>query len=235
MDEHRRVVPTGLLDAHHHVWELAVRDQAWTTQVPVLRRTFTANQMAPHLEAAGVAATIVVQTVNSPDETADLLAAAADTPWMFGVVGWADLTSLRLADELARLRSMPGGDLLVGLRHQVQGESDPGWLCRKDVRRGLQVVAESNLRTTSSCRPSSGRPPFRRSVRCRSCGSFSTTWAIRPSFPAGRPSTSRGSPPSAPSLPHRTSRSSCLDWSHGPTRRPRRSLIWSHMFGPSPI
>jgi L-fuconolactonase len=145
MDEHRRVVPTGLLDAHHHVWGLAVRDQPWTTQVPVLRRTFTANQLASHLEAAGVAATIVVQTVNSPDETAELLAAAADTPWMFGVVGWADLTSLCLADELACLRSMPGGDLLVGLRHQVQEESDPGWLCRGDVRRGLQVVVEPNL------------------------------------------------------------------------------------------
>ena len=43
----------------------------------------------------------------------------------------------------------------------------------------------------------------------------------------------RGRP--RPSLPHRTSRSSCLDWSHGPTRRRRRSLIWSHMFGPFPI
>jgi predicted TIM-barrel fold metal-dependent hydrolase len=66
MDEHRRVVPTGLLDAHHHVWDLAVRDQPGTTQVPVLRRTFTADQLASHLEAAGVAATIVVQTSTVP-------------------------------------------------------------------------------------------------------------------------------------------------------------------------
>jgi len=52
MDEHRQVVPVGLLDAHHHVWDLAVRDQPWTTQVLVLRRTFTADELASQLEAA---------------------------------------------------------------------------------------------------------------------------------------------------------------------------------------
>jgi L-fuconolactonase len=145
MDDHLRPGLTRLVDAHHHVWDLAVRDQPWTRQVPVLRRTFTADELVPQLEAAGVVATIVVQTVNSSEETAELLVAAAGTPWMMGVIGWADLTSSGLADEIARLRSLPGGDLLVGLRHQVQEESDPGWLCRKDVRHGLKVVAESGL------------------------------------------------------------------------------------------
>jgi L-fuconolactonase len=135
----------GLIDAHQHVWDLAVRDQPWTVQVPALRRTFIADQLAPLLPDAGVTETVVVQTVSSSEETAELLAAAAETPWMVGVVGWADLTSSGLPGELARLRSLPGGQLLVGLRHQVQEEPDPNYLCHDDVRRGLQTLAEAGL------------------------------------------------------------------------------------------
>jgi L-fuconolactonase len=33
----------------------------------------------------------------------------------------------------------------VGIRHQVQGEPDPGWLLRPDVQNGLAAVAEAGL------------------------------------------------------------------------------------------
>jgi L-fuconolactonase len=33
----------------------------------------------------------------------------------------------------------------VGIRHQVQGEPDPEWLCRPDVRHGLRAVADAGL------------------------------------------------------------------------------------------
>jgi L-fuconolactonase len=62
-----------------------------------------------------------------------------------GVVGWVDLTSNGVADQLAALRARPGGARLVGIRHLVQDEPDPQWLCRRDVRRGLAEVAASGL------------------------------------------------------------------------------------------
>jgi L-fuconolactonase len=40
---------------------------------------------------------------------------------------------------------MPGGGKLVGVRHQVQSEPDPGWLARADVLRGLAAVADAGL------------------------------------------------------------------------------------------
>lgn len=61
------------------------------------------------------------------------------------MVGWTDLTAPEVADELARLRELPGGRYLKGIRHQVQGEPDPEWLLRPDVRRGLAAVAEAGL------------------------------------------------------------------------------------------
>jgi L-fucono-1,5-lactonase len=62
-----------------------------------------------------------------------------------GVVGWADLTSAAVADEIARLRAGPGGARLVGIRHLVESEPDPEWLRRPDVRRGLRAVGAAGL------------------------------------------------------------------------------------------
>ena len=50
-----------------------------------------------------------------------------------------------VAERTASLRALPGGDRLVGIRHQVQLESDPAWLLRPDVRRGLEAVAAAGL------------------------------------------------------------------------------------------
>jgi L-fuconolactonase len=133
------------VDAHHHVWDLAVRDQPWTAQLPALRRTFTIGDLRPHLAAHDIVATVVVQTITVPGETPELLALAAAEPVVAGVVGWVDLTAPEIDDELARLRALPGGHALVGVRHQVQEEPDPRWLCRADVRRGLATVAAAGL------------------------------------------------------------------------------------------
>ena len=133
------------VDAHHHVWDLAVRDQPWTAGLPALRRSFGMADLRPHLDAHDIAATVVVQTVTVTDETPELLALAAEEPLVAGVVGWVDLTAPAVAEEIARLRALPGGDALVGVRHQVQAEPDPRWLCRPDVRRGLAAVAAAGL------------------------------------------------------------------------------------------
>ncbi|WP_405877063.1 amidohydrolase family protein [Streptomyces sp. NBC_01136] len=138
---------TPLVDAHHHVWDLAVRDQAWITgpELAPLRRTFSLSDLRPLAERAGVGATVMVQTVTVPEETPEMLAQAASDPLVAGVVGWTDLTAPDVADTLARLRELPGGGRLVGIRHQVQSEPDPRWLVREDVLRGLSAVADAGL------------------------------------------------------------------------------------------
>jgi hypothetical protein len=69
---HRRV----RIDAHHHVWDLAVRDQPWTADIPALRRTFTFGQLRPQLADAGISATVLVQTITVTEETPEFLALA---------------------------------------------------------------------------------------------------------------------------------------------------------------
>ncbi|MCL2419354.1 MAG: amidohydrolase family protein [Conexibacteraceae bacterium] len=133
------------IDAHHHVWDLEVRDQPWTAGIPALRRSFTLEDLEPALRRHAIDATVLVQTVCVAQETPELLALAAAEPVIAGVVGWVDLTAPDVSDAIAALRESPGGERLVGIRHQVQEEPDHRFLVRADVRRGLRAVAEAGL------------------------------------------------------------------------------------------
>ena len=133
------------MDAHHHVWDLDTRDQPWTAGLPALRRSFSLSDLRPHLVANRVQATVIVQTVCVAEETPEMLALANEATEVGGVVGWVDLTAPDVDERLSSLREGPGGNYLVGVRHQVQEEPDPRWLCRDDVRRGLAAVGRAGL------------------------------------------------------------------------------------------
>jgi L-fuconolactonase len=133
------------VDAHHHLWDLAVRDQPWTRDLPPLRRSFGLDDLRPSLARHGIDGTVLVQTITVPDETPELLETARTSPEVLGVVGWVDLTGADVRDALHRLRAAPGGDRLVGIRHQVQEEPDPAWLLRPDVVAGLREVERAGL------------------------------------------------------------------------------------------
>jgi L-fuconolactonase len=136
------------VDAHHHLWPQPTQAEfPWMTdKLAAIRRPFRPDDLTPLLAAAHVDATVLVQTRSSANETEVFLAIAAAYPFVAGVVGWLDLTSTGVAEEIERLRDVPGGDRLVGIRHQVHDEPDPDWLRRADVRRGIAAVGSAGLR-----------------------------------------------------------------------------------------
>jgi len=145
-----------IVDAHHHVWDLAARPQPWldtSAALAPLRRNFLLADLIPQAATAGVAATVVVQTVCEPDETPDLLALAAAGELVAGVVGWTDLGAPGVADAIAWLRALPGGRCLRGVRHPLLTEADPGWLDRAEIRRGLSALADAGLTFDLVMRP----------------------------------------------------------------------------------
>jgi L-fuconolactonase len=133
------------VDAHVHLWDLAVRAQPWTEPFPVLHRSFLVDELRAVLRRHGVAAAIAVQAGDTTGETLDLLALADGEPVLAGVVGWVDLTAPDPKERLARLREAPGGARLVGVRHQLQVEPDAHWLAREQVRTNLGELAEHDL------------------------------------------------------------------------------------------
>ena len=135
-----------IVDAHHHFWDPAAAEYPWLTdELAVIRRPFGPEDLAPELAAAGVEATILVQTRSSLDESREFLALAGSSSFVRGVIGWVDLTDPGVADVLAELRAGPGGERLVGIRHQVHDEPDAAWLTRSDVRRGIRAVGAAGL------------------------------------------------------------------------------------------
>jgi L-fuconolactonase len=131
-----------IIDAHHHVWDLTVRPQPWLdgADKDAIRRDFGVDDLRPAAEAAGVRATVVVQTVEEPGETPELLALAAADPLVAAVVGWTDLASPAVADELARI----AGPRLAGVRWFSPG---------LDVLPGLRALAAAGLRLDLLIRP----------------------------------------------------------------------------------
>ncbi|HWM05538.1 MAG TPA: amidohydrolase family protein [Actinophytocola sp.] len=134
-----------MIDAHHHLWDPARRDYPWLAgpALAPIRRPYGLDELRGQTRASG---TILVQTVSSTAETEEFLATAAGSGGLVvGVVGWVDLTAPDVADRLAALRELPGGELLVGIRHQAEDEPESGWPLRADVVRGLAAVTAAGL------------------------------------------------------------------------------------------
>jgi L-fuconolactonase len=136
-----------VIDGHQHFWDPARADYPWMEAVELapIRRAFGPADLAPLLKANGIDGSILVQCRSALEETEEFLRLAHAHPFVIGVVGWADLTDGALGATLARLRALPGGKKLVGIRHQVHDEHDPDWLLREDVQRGLATVFAHDL------------------------------------------------------------------------------------------
>jgi L-fuconolactonase len=133
-----------LLDAHFHLLQEDVA-YPWMDAVTATLKDFTQAELEDEFQANAVVGGVVVQAVSDVRETKALLGIAATNSKVLGVVGWIDLTSPTIDDDLASLLGWPGSEKLVGIRHQTHDEVDPLWLRRPDVLHGLDCVAAEGL------------------------------------------------------------------------------------------
>jgi len=128
-----------IIDSHHHFWDPKGREYPWMQGdiLDPIRRRFDKNDFEPLLNQHGVDGTVIVQTVGDIEESREFLAVADDWNRIKGVVGWVDLTSKEVASQIDLLKQGPGGEKLVGIRHQVHDEPDLEWLVRPDVLNGI--------------------------------------------------------------------------------------------------
>jgi L-fucono-1,5-lactonase len=136
-----------IVDAHHHLWR-PEHGYTWLEEpgLEPIRRQFTMKDLSIELAAAGIDATVLVEAGRChPDEAAEFLGHAADSDTIAGVVAWIDVAAADVTNQLHRYRHLRGGKLLVGVRAQVQGQADPDYLDRPDVRRGLSEIGAAGL------------------------------------------------------------------------------------------
>ena len=131
------------IDAHHHLWTLARGDYAWLTpDLAPIHRDFCLSDLAPHLSAAGIEGTILVQASPTEAETMFLLDIAENAEVVRGVVGWTDFDA---ADGVARIDALAARHLLVGLRPMVQDIDDDDWLLGPALAPLLAAMARNGL------------------------------------------------------------------------------------------
>jgi len=143
------------IDSHHHIWDLSVRAQSWMKgdEVKPISRTILMDELEPELEKSNIDYTVIVQTVENPDETPEFLDLSLSHPKICAVVGWLDLESKDVIPQLEKYLSHPGGKNLVSVRDMAQDKADPNWLMRDDVIKNIHRIADAGLTFDILTRP----------------------------------------------------------------------------------
>ena len=133
-----------IVDSHQHLWRIGQNGHAWPTpDLAPIHRDFAATDLTAEAGAAGVDATVLVQSQPSDLDTDWMLEVAETSPLIQGVVGWADLEAPGAPQRLAELARRPK---LRGIRPMLQGLSDDHWILRDTVRPALEALLKHGLR-----------------------------------------------------------------------------------------
>lgn len=133
----------AIIDSHQHVWDLQRVDYPWlTAEFAPVNRSMGMPEIRPEFAAAGVDATILVQSADSDEDTEYMLEIAQSSPEVVGVVGWVPLNTPTRVES--RLEELSDGPYLVGVRALIHEYADPYWLLRPSVDAGLAVLEASD-------------------------------------------------------------------------------------------
>lgn len=139
------------IDAHQHFWRLSRGDYGWLTPAQTaIYRDHLPGDLVPHLRAAGIDRTILVQAAPTAAETDFLLELAAETPFVAGVVGWIDLEAADATQAVAAFAARPGA---LGLRPMLQDLPDDEWLLRPELSPAFAAMADAGLTFDALVKP----------------------------------------------------------------------------------
>lgn len=131
------------IDSHQHFWKLERGDYGWLTpELAAIYRDFGSADLEPHLKAAGVDGTVTVQAAPSLAETEFMLAIAAKTDFVRGVVGWVDIYADDVVDVINDLSAR---NKLVGLRPEIHDFAESGWRFDQNLRPAFEAIIDQGL------------------------------------------------------------------------------------------
>jgi len=131
-----------MIDSHQHFWDPARGDYGWLRAGAALYRPYQPDDLAPLLQAAGVQGSILVQAAPTVAETDYLLGLARAHPWIFGVIGWIDLTAPDASEQIVERARDP---FFVGVRPMLQDLSDRKWILKPEPSAGIEAVRDRGL------------------------------------------------------------------------------------------
>jgi L-fuconolactonase len=132
------------IDAHQHFWRLSRGDYGWLTpELAPIYRDFAVDDLKPHLAAAGIGGTVLVQAAPTETETEFLLEIAASSGGLVrGVVGWVDF---EVPDAPRRIERLGRNSLLRGVRPMMQDIADTDWMLKVALEPAFRAVIDLGL------------------------------------------------------------------------------------------
>lgn len=132
------------IDAHQHFWIYEQRQYSWMDgdRMAPLRADKLPADLAAEQAKVGFDGSIVVQARQCLEESRWLLELAEADDRIKGVVGWVDLRSESVAEELAQFADHPK---FVGVRHVVQDEEDDRFIVGEAFMRGVALLKDLGL------------------------------------------------------------------------------------------
>jgi L-fuconolactonase len=130
------------IDSHQHFWNYSEAEYPWIPKDSPLHRDWLPADLQPLLAKTGIEGSIAVQARQTVEESRWLLNLADHYPLIKGVVGWVDLRSEKVEEQLAGLSKHPK---FVGVRHVVQYEPDVNFMLRPEFQRGLGKLKQFKL------------------------------------------------------------------------------------------
>lgn len=131
-----------MIDAHQHLWRIGRNACTWPTpDLAAIYRDYEVGDLEAIARPLGITGSVLVQSQPSDRDTDWLLEIAAASPFILGVVGWADLKAL---DAPARITKLAADPKLKGLRPMLQGLAQD-WILDPAAEPAIQVMIDHDL------------------------------------------------------------------------------------------
>lgn len=132
-----------IIDSHQHFWNYEPEKHSWIDdEMSVIRRDFLSDDLQKVFIENGVDACVAVQADQTTEETDFLISIAENNNFIKGVVGWVDLRSESIEEDLLKYKKY---DVVKGFRHVVQGEQDHNFMLRSEFIRGIELLGKYDL------------------------------------------------------------------------------------------
>ncbi len=130
------------IDSHQHFWNYDAVEDPWISEeMAVIKRNFLPSDLEIILKQSGFDGCVAVQSRQHVDHNAFLLDLAHQHAFIRGIVGWIDLQSAGLTQQLEHYSRF---DKMKGFRHVVQAEPS-GFMTRQSFIDGVNVLARHNF------------------------------------------------------------------------------------------
>jgi L-fuconolactonase len=130
------------IDAHQHFWHYDPNKHVWmSAAMGVLKKDYLPTDLAPLLKNCSLTGCVAVQANQAEEENTFLLGLAEKHDFIKGIVGWVDLQSPEVEEQLAYYQQF---DKIKGFRHVIHDEADVDFMMRPAFLRGISLLRKYN-------------------------------------------------------------------------------------------